>query len=394
MKHWKKYIKKHKAYDGYYVPTSFDYDMVVVIPCYNEPNVLTTLQSLMQCAVTHRPVGVVVVVNSSEKTPDNIIQNNRETFKQLIDFAAEYNQPKLTFHALLCEDLPRKHAGVGLARKIGMEWALRGFLQMGNKDGVIISLDADCTVSNNYLTSIEQHFAEYKTNCCVLNFKHRVANNDHVGLQSAIDQYEQYIWYYRKALQFIGFPHYYHTIGSAFAVSADAYVRVGGIGRQQGGEDFYFLQKVFALGRIVELMKTYVYPEARFSDRIPFGTGPALEKIINAPEGLHMVYSIDSFLVLKSFFDIRADFYKQSDETVLTLIHTLHNSLQQFIRENNLLDSISDCNKNAASLATFDKRFFHHFDAFFIIKYLNFAHAHHFLLTDIYSSCHKLETLL
>ncbi len=393
MKHWQKYIQKHQAYNKYPIPAEFNCGMVVVIPCFDEPDVLTTLKSLMECAPTQHPVGVLVVVNSSELSDETIVSNNRKTYDEVIAFAEKRNQSKLSFHALLCENMPRKHAGVGLARKIGMEWAVRGFLQMGNKDGVIISLDADCTVSENYLQLIENQFSTYSPNCCVLNFKHR-AKDDNPALQNAIDQYEEYIWYFRNALKAIDFPFYYHTIGSAFAVSADAYVRTGGIGRQQGGEDFYFLQKVFFLEKTTELMKASVYPEARFSDRIPFGTGPALEKILATDDGILRVYSVEAFQVLKSFFLLRIEFYKQPEGVVSALLEQLHISIQQFLEENKLLAAITESNENSATAITFQKRFFHHFDAFFIIKYLNFAHNYYFNLTPIHIAKDKLETLL
>ena len=393
MKHWKKYIQKHEGYNKYSVPSDFNYGMVVVIPCFDEPDLSTTLKSLMQCTPTQHPIGVLVVINSSELSEETAIKTNRKTNDELIAFANEHNQSGLSFHALLCENLPRKHAGVGLARKIGMEWAVRGFLQSRNSEGVIISLDADCTVSDNYLCSIENQFKTYSTNCCVLNFHHRTLG-DNVALRSAIDQYEQYIWYFRNALKAVDFPYYFHTIGSAFAVSADAYIRSGGIGRQQGGEDFYFLQKVFFLGKTVELMKTYVYPEARYSERIPFGTGPALEKIATSEDGLVRVYSVESFQALKSFFLLRLQFYKQPQEVVQVLVEKLHISVQQFLSENNLLSAINDCNENSATAATFQKRFFHHFDAFTIIKYLNFAHNNYFELTPIHIAKEKFETSL
>ena len=393
MNHWQKYIHKHKAYDKYTVPSSFNYDMVVVIPCFDEPDVLTTLHSLTKCSPTKHSVGVLIVVNSGEMSDNSVVQNNRETYYDLLAFAKEHNKPNLSFHALLCENLPRKHAGVGLARKIGMEWSVRGFLESGNRDGVIISLDADCTVSENYLSGIENQFSTYKPNCCVLNFHHRNLDDNSI-IQNAIDQYEDYIWYFRNALKAIGFPYYYHTIGSAFAVRADAYIKVGGIGRQQGGEDFYFLQKVFSLDKTVELMKSFVYPEARFSDRIPFGTGPALEKIIASPEGILSVYSIESFYALKSFFDLHIEFYKKSDDTIEELIRALHPSIQQFLIDHKLQYAITDCNQNSATVKTFQKRFFHHFDAFVIIKYLNYVHSNYFKLTPIQIAKDKLDTLL
>ncbi len=393
MKHWQKYIQKHPTYNQYPVPADFRYGMVVVIPCFDEPNLVTTLNSLMHCTPTQRPVAVLVVVNSGELSSETAVQNNLNTYNQLIAFAHEHNQPLLSFHALLCPNLPRKHAGVGLARKIGMEWAVRGFLQSGNSNGVIVSLDADCTVSVNYLQSIEHQFATYRPNCCVFNFQHRT-HEATPALQSAIKQYEQYIWYFRNALKAIDFPYYYHTIGSAFAVLADAYVRTGGIGRQQGGEDFYFLQKLFFLGHTVEMTNTYVYPEARFSDRIPFGTGPALEKITTSTDGLLRVYSVEAFQALKCFFLLRIQFYNQPHHVVQGLIANLPASIQEFLADNNLLSAIAESNKNSATAATFEKRFFHHFDAFFIIKYLNFAHTTHFQLTPIHIAKDKLAALL
>ena len=189
MKHWKKYIRRHQAYCKYTIPVEFNYSMVVVIPCFDEPDVLTTLKSLMECAPTQDPVGVVIVVNSSELTDESIVKKNRITYDEVLAFAEKYNQPQLSFHALLCQDMPRKHAGVGLARKIGMEWAVKGFLQSGNKDGVIVSLDADCTVSENYLQLIEYQFTAYNPNCCVLNFKHR-AEDDNPALQMQSQWYD------------------------------------------------------------------------------------------------------------------------------------------------------------------------------------------------------------
>ena len=64
------------------------------------------------------------------------------------------------------------------------------------------------------------------------------------------------------------------TIGSAFAVTANAYIKRGGMTRSQAGEDFYFLQTLAQIGTVGEITTTKVYPSARLSDRIPFGTGP------------------------------------------------------------------------------------------------------------------------
>jgi len=176
-------------------------------------------------------------------------------------------------------------------------------------------------------------------------------------LENAVKQYEAYIRYYRAMLRFIGFPWYYHTIGSAFAVTADAYVRVGGMGRQQGGEDFYFLQKVFALGETRELDDVWVYPLARFSDRVPFGTGPALQKIINRQDEILNVYSRDAFVSLKQLFEMKDAFYLKNNQEVCEMLTALHPALQRFLQETLFLDDIADCNGNSASLGSFQNVF-------------------------------------
>ena len=302
MKHWRLYLYRQKPeYLQVNYPLDLAADMVVVIPCYNEKELLLTLQNLCACATSKAKTLVAVKINSSVLTNEKVVLQNRKTYDEVIGFAAENNSDTLRFFPLIFENLPRKHAGVGLARKIGMDLAVEYFLNIQNPEGIIISLDADCTVSPNFLTGIFAAYRQIDKLCCtVQNFHHRVENND-PQLENAIHQYEQYIRYFSQMLRFVEFPYYFHTIGSAFSVAADAYVRVGGMGRQQGGEDFYFLQKVFALRKTKLLNDVFVYPMARYSDRIPFGTGPALQKIINEPDGQMKTYSFESFLELKEF---------------------------------------------------------------------------------------------
>jgi len=375
MKHWKTYIDRQNAAYTRVVPSSaFDADMIVVIPCYDEPGLFDTLHNLRTCVRPAAKVITIVVINSGERSAEAGVVQNRVSYEQALLFADKYNEPGFLFFPVLFERLPRKHAGVGLARKIGMDMAVAHFLHHENFRGVIISLDADCTVSDHYLTAIHKaFFHESRPDVTVHHFHHRVEKNE-PALENAVRQYEAYIRYFRDMLKQTGFPWYYHTIGSAFAVTADAYVRVGGMGRQQGGEDFYFLQKVFPLGKVKELTDACVYPLARFSDRIPFGTGPALQKIMEEPDGTLKVYSRKSFSELRRLFEIKDSLFKKENKDLSTTMAQLHPSLAEFLLLNGFPEDMADCNKNSASLATFRKRFFHHFNAFRIIKYLNAVH--------------------
>lgn len=375
MKHLKAYIERQKPeYLSVTIPEEMAADMVMVIPCYDEPGLFETLENLRECERPDAAVLVLIVVNSGVLAGEDVVRQNRATYEEVRLFAGRYNTPGFGFFPLLFEGLPRKHAGVGLARKIGMDLAVEHFHRKGKGHGMIVSLDADCTVSANFLTSIREAFSRDKSlNGTIHNFYHRVEEGSPVW-EGSIRQYEAYIRYFRSMLEYTGFPYYWHTIGSAFAVSADAYVRVGGMGRQQGGEDFYFLQKIFALGNIRELKEAHVFPMARPSDRVPFGTGPSLQKIMDEPEGNVRAYSEDSFQALKQFFDMKEAFFGRDWPSIREMIASLHPSLQDFLAEIDFQDMIRDCNENSASPATFAKRFFHHFNAFRIIKYLNRVH--------------------
>ncbi|SFL18319.1 hypothetical protein SAMN05216357_11496 [Porphyromonadaceae bacterium KH3CP3RA] len=379
MKHWEAYIKRQKPeYLCTIIPPETAADIVVVIPCYNEPALFETLHNLRTADRPDTNVLTVIVFNSGVLADKDVVKQNRISYDETRLFADRYNERSFCFFPLLFENLPRKHAGVGLARKIGMDLAVEHFLCNGKSRGVIISLDADCTVSGNFLTAIREAFSCDKSlNGTIHDFRHRV-EEDSAMTESAARQYEAYIRYFRSMLEYAGFPYYWHTIGSAFAVSADAYVRVGGMGRQQGGEDFYFLQKIFALGNIRELKEARVFPMARLSDRVPFGTGPSLQKIIDEPDGNMRAYSKRSFRELKQLFDMKDEFFGKDPQSVEIMITTLHPSLQQFLKEIDFSALIGDCNANSASPPTFRKRFFHHFNAFRIIKYLNQVHPYPF----------------
>lgn len=383
MKHWSTYLQKHR---GKYINTKFPEnakaDIILVIPCFNEQELIHTLQSIKS---SKRPKGkllVAVIINSGLDVNRNVLIQNRLTFTEVERFAVFNNEANLIYFPLLCEDLPFKHAGVGLARKIGMDLSVDHFYS-NSKKGIIISLDADCEISESFFVSIENEFGKNeKLNCTIQNFHHRV-EDDNKDIENAIRQYEMYLRYFSNMLKYIGFPYYYHTIGSAFAVSADAYVKVGGMGRQQGGEDFYFLQKIFQLGQIKELQETYVYPMARFSDRVPFGTGPALQKILDEPDRRIKIYSKHSFFLLKSLFDIKDIFFKMDENEIIPLLSELHPALQNFLEENNFINSLNDCNNNCSNLNSYQKRFFHHFNSFKIIKYLNYVHTSIFSYKNI-----------
>ena len=241
------------------------------------------------------------------------------------------------------------------------------------------------------MTEIYRNFKEYDLNSATIAFHHRVEDLDETDpLRRATEQYEMYLHYYRSALEYCGYPYPYFTIGSAFAVTAETYTKAGGMGKQQSGEDFYFLQKVFPLGKTGFIDTTCVYPAARTSDRVPFGTGPALQKMLNENTTVKMTYRFKAFGSLKILFDNLDSFFKQPDGIVNTFTGNLPEYLSVFLQKDGFSEKIAEINRHTATLSNFRKRFFQYFNAFKIVKYLNFVHPDYFRVGDVETQFREL----
>jgi len=349
--------------------------IVVVIPCFNEPEIISTLSSLAACNSINYNVEVITVVNSSEIADGEIIEFNKSTYNSLLNWVEKNNTSWLKFHSLLIENVPKKHAGAGYARKVGMDEAINRFLLANNEKGIICSLDADTKVAENYFVEIEKLYRNQDITGCSIYFEHPIVGNEFSKeVYRRIVEYETHLRYYKWALQFIDFPFYHYTIGSCFAVDAFEYCNKGGMNKKQAGEDFYFIQKIMRPGNYVALNTTTVYPSSRPSDRVPFGTGPVIKQYSSQPEKEFLTYNYQSFLILKALFNSVEALFKINSDELEKIIQQYHPALLAFLNQNEFVSAIQIINEDTGQLSSFIKRFYQWFDAFRIVKYLNFVH--------------------
>lgn len=355
-------------------PPFFDFDpdpnlrIIVVIPCYDDEFIFDTLLSLDNADTPKAVVEVIVVVNSAINTPVYIIKKNRGIFETLKkqQESSTYNRFRLL--PVLIENVSVKNAGVGNARKTGMDEAVRRFDMLNRPDGIIVSLDADTLVNKDYFIEIEKAFNnDRNTHAFVFQYQHDFDKDKYTSAEiKACTLYEMYLRYYKLALTLTGFPYYFHTIGSCFAVDAVSYVKIGGMSRRQGGEDFYFLHKVTQISSVGEISRILVYPSPRISDRVPFGTGPSISKIIESGE--YHVYNFGLFILLKDFYKIIIRIGNSGEID----LNDIPAEFYEFINLNEIERLIMECLSNAQRGKNLIKRLFSKFDAFFIVKFLNF----------------------
>ncbi|MCI5055754.1 MAG: hypothetical protein MRY83_06575 [Flavobacteriales bacterium] len=308
-------------------------------------------------------VEVIVVVNRSDDASDKIIEQNRISIESFSKFRDEHIIPNIGFY-LIESILPNKHAGVGLARKIGMDEAVYRFSKTDN-DGLIVCLDADCEVDDNYFEVLDSKTLDNGINGISIYFEHDLYGNEfEAGIYTSIIKYELFLRYYKNALEYCQLPYAFYTVGSSMAVRASAYAKQGGMNRRRAGEDFYFLQKIIELGNCIELNETVVRPSPRISDRVPFGTGKAVNDLVGA--SAYYVCAFDAFLEIRSFIE-KMDSFFESDPVKDKRYSNFHD----FLLQRGLSDALATIRSNVSSIAQFRKRFFRWLNAFIIMKFTN-----------------------
>lgn len=343
-----------------------DLSIIVVIPCSNEPNLTASLQRLYNCEKPSGSVEVIVVINASEKAEETVLAQNLKTWQEADEWRKNHTN-KFEFYFIEENQLPKKHAGVGLARKIGMDEAVRRFDLVNNHQGVIACFDADALCEPNFLVELEKHFKENsKSPACSIHYEHPIDGNDFPEvIYDGITQYELHLRYYKNGLAYANLPYAFHTIGSSMAVRSEAYQKQNGMNKRKAGEDFYFLQKLIPLGNFTELKTTKILPSPRVSDRVPFGTGKAMQSWLDDAKIEMLSYNPKSFIDLKSFSSVVPNLFKGKSD--------IPKSVQAFLVTIDFEENLSNIRKNSKSEEHFTEVFFKWFNAFKVLKYMHFA---------------------
>ncbi len=390
----KKYIQENAVLPRIPEKPDEQLGIIVVIPCLREPEVVATLDSLHDCEQPVCQVEVIVLINHSEIAPPETQIANQLTKAEVDEWIEKHPFSRIRFFAVGPVKLRKKWAGAGLARKCGMDEAVLRFNTLGKGNGILVSLDADTLVDKNYLIEIENHFQRNPSDVgATIAFEHRKGGLD-PNQKEGIELYELYLRYYKEALSFSGYPFSMFTVGSAFAVTASGYVKRGGMNRRQAGEDFYFLQNLVQVGTVGEIKSTRVRPSARLSDRVPFGTGPALRKWMEGERSLQQTYNFQAFADLKVFFQTVDSLFRCNEPEYNSVLSALPDAVSAFLVHDRFYADLEILNQNCASLNAFRNRFFQKMNAFRILKFLNFSHPKFYPKADLHQQNHRLQVAL
>jgi glycosyltransferase involved in cell wall biosynthesis len=283
----------------------------VALPAMNESEYLHfCMESLFSQSIKN--FKIVVCVNQPEEywdTQIEICKNNAAT----IEYLQQVNSPQIIIidHSSQGKGWKAGKSGIGIARKTIMDFISK----TAKPEDIIISMDADTTFDKDYFQSVLSILSDKKTVALANPYYHKLTGNS--DSDRAILRYEIYMRNYLINLFLIDSPYAYSALGSAMAFNVSAYNAVGGMTPKKSGEDFYFLQKLKKYSTVAIDNIEKVFPASRFSDRVIFGTGPAMIKGNSGDWSSYPIYHHSLFEKIKETYQLFEILYEKNVETPL-----------------------------------------------------------------------------
>lgn len=264
---------------------------------------------------TEKQFRLVVCINQQDSWWDdplhfNVCEENLLTIKYLESL--EDKRIEIIDKSSPGNGWQQKGHGIGVARKFLMDHISK----IATDHDIIISMDADTIFKKDYFASVAENLRLNPSASAIsIPYYHRLTYKNE--LDRAMLRYEIYMRAYAINMWRIRSPYCFSALGSAIALPVWAYRAVGGMTPKLSGEDFYFLQKIVKTGRLLHWNGEIVYPAARLSDRVFFGTGPALIKGIDGDWSSYPVYNPRLFNEIEDTYRLFGKLYSVDCKTPL-----------------------------------------------------------------------------
>ena len=380
-------------------------EMAIVIPAIQEYEKIKKL--LKSLANNYRnyleKTLVIFVVNHSFSSDPSVKNDNYKTLEMLRliisktevdDFNRMIRNSGIRIGiidaASVGKEFSNKEAGVGLARKIGMDETLKIFDYTLSGKKIIVSLDADCIVDKNYLSTIYFSFNKLDLSAVTIDFQHNLSEDE--TNKPAILSYEIFLRHYVAGLLFAGSAYAFHNIGSTIAIDYEAYIKIGGMNKKPAAEDFYFLQKLAKNYKIYHLDSIIVKPSSRKSWRVPFGTGRSMIDYNSNGKEI-ILYDPDEYLILKEWLSLFNSDAALNTEFLLKEAIKIHKELHSFLESKEFSKSWNHILDNCKTEKQLSYQRKNWFDAFKTLKLIHHLRDTSFPMLNIKEGVEKLFSL-
>ena len=274
---------------GLFIDSGFEQSMGV--PLCAEDEQINDFYERLTFVLNHSTKSQLIVLFVNEKENASLIQ--RESNKRVLQFfsfkeneSLKYFQINNHFLLIINGTLDvwklKEKEGVGRARRILGDISLYLYKEKKLLSPLHRQSDADVRFPLDYFQ------AELVSGSVAGTYPFRhsrgvLSKEEYRGLL----EYENFLRSYVEGLQYAGSPYAFWALGSTLIFDLQAYEKIRGFPNVQAGEDFYFLSKMQSVGLVRPLDMDFLNHTldiqleivGRKSDRVPFGTGRALERI-------------------------------------------------------------------------------------------------------------------
>lgn len=355
----------------------------MVIPVFNEA--ATLLDSLAGLTTDTGSILVVLVLNRPATCTDPDANTPlRHTLQQLPEHQTLASgchlatiAPQITVAWIDLETttgVTPTEKGVGLARKTGCDLALQWIAGGAIATQWICSSDADALLPADYFARLADDTQD--SAALLFPFIHKLSG-DAINDEACL-RYELRLHHYVLGLQYAGSPYAFHTLGSCLAVRASNYAQVRGFPVRSAAEDFYLLNKLAKTGAITQWPGQCIELSSRPSNRVPFGTGPAIQRLVgsNQMAQAELYYDPRCFdclravlLAVETLYDGDVAMTRQLQANGLALNEA--ELCASLLETMGIGSALAHCHRQAGDLATYTRHFHQWFDGFRTLKFIH-----------------------
>jgi hypothetical protein len=164
--------------------------------------------------------------------------------------------------------------------------------------------------------------------------------------------------------------------------------------RREAGEDFYFLNKLAKIGSIDYIRNTCVFPSARSSSRVPFGTGKAIESFLSGQKQEYLLYNPKIFTIISEWLEFMNNALLMPEDEILTAAHRINPALKSFLVDSRFAEAWSRIRRNAKEEKTLRHQFNDWFDGFKTFKLVNYLTKTVYSQIDMFDALAEILSLL
>jgi hypothetical protein len=137
------------------------------------------------------------------------------------------------------------------------------------------------------------------------------------------------------------------------------------------GEDFYFLQQMAKTGGVSQVKGTVVYPSARTSHRVPFGTGRSMTDLLSRKEGAVLFYRVECFQILADWLALVSQNLGLEGKEIQEKTLKISSDLFEFLNKNKFEYIWEKLQRNFPTFRNLHKGFHDWFDGLKTMKLIH-----------------------